>query len=109
MPYKSEKIKLSETQDRRRKLTSEDYEIIKKKYSTGYYSLRSLAREYNVSHSLILLIVNPTSAERNRQYIKEHWKNYVASKEENARQKRDTRHYKQSLYLKGELIDIKGD
>lgn len=103
MPYKSEKIKLSETQDRRRKLTSEDYEIIRKKYSTGYYSLRSLAREYNVSHSLILIIVNPTSAERNRNHIKEHWRDYAPNKEQNARQKRKWRHYKQNLYLKGEL------
>ena len=103
MPYKSEKMRLSEEQDRRRKLTSKDYEAIRAKYSKGLGSLRSLAKEYNVSHSLILLIVNEHSAERNRNHIKEHWRDYAPNKEQNARQKRDWRHYKQSLYLKGEL------
>lgn len=35
MPYKCENIKLNEKQDRRRKLTLEQKQEIKKKYATG--------------------------------------------------------------------------
>ena len=45
MPYKSEKIKLSEQQDRRVKITSVMKEEIRKKYSTGLFSLMDLAKE----------------------------------------------------------------
>ncbi len=61
MPYKSEKIKLPESLDRRRKLSNEQKEKIKHKYATGSYSLQKLANEYMVSKKTILLIVNPES------------------------------------------------
>lgn len=44
MPYKSEKIKLPQEYDRRRKLTDEQKDEIKHKYDTGFYSLNSLAK-----------------------------------------------------------------
>lgn len=103
MPYKSEKIKLSETQDRRRKLTTEQKEEIAQLYSTGSYSLMQLARQYDVSKKTVLLIVNKESADKAKQYRKENWQQWQRTKEERAVTVREHRHYKQSLYLKGEL------
>lgn len=103
MPYKSEKIKLNELQDRRKRLTNEQREKIKNLYSTGFYSLNGLAKEFNVSKKTILLIVNEDSAERAKQYRKEHWKEWQSTKEEHREAIKKTRQYKQQLYLKGEL------
>ena len=105
MPYKSEKIKLKETQDRRKKLTEKQREEIRELYSTGLYSLNGLAKIYEVSKKTILLIVNKDSEERARQYRKEHWKEWQRKGKEHAEAIRKTRKYKQSLYLKGELVD----
>lgn len=103
MPYKSEKLKLSETQDRRRRLTDEQKEEIKKLYATGLVGQRPLAKQFGVSRSLIQIIVNPEIAEKKKQRIKEHWRDYRPSKEEWAETIREHRRYKQELYLKGEL------
>ena len=103
MPYKSEKIKLSETQDRRRRLTEEQKQDIVKLYATGLYSWKTLATMYNVSKSLIGLTVNPKCAERVKQRHKEHWKDYQAKGKERNEAQKKTRRYKQELYLKGEL------
>ena len=107
MPYKSEKIKLSEKQDRRVKLTNEQRKEIRELYSTGLYSLNGLAKKYEVSKKTILLIVNEESAERARQYRKENWKECERKVEEHNEAIRKTRQYKQSLYLKGELKENK--
>lgn len=103
MPYKSEKIKLKETQDRRKKLTEKQREEIRELYSTGLYSLNGLAKQYNVSKKTILLIVNKDSAERAKEYRKEHWKEWARKGEEWNETVRKYRAYKQELYLKGEL------
>ena len=103
MPYKSEKLKLSETQDRRRKLTDEQKEEIKRIYKSGICGQRPLAKQFGVSRSLIQIIVNPNIAERKKQRIKEHWRDYRPTKEEWAETMKEHRHYKQELYLKGEL------
>lgn len=103
MPYKSERIKLAPTQDRRRRLTDEQKEEIKKLYATGLIGQRPLAKQFGVSRSLIQVIVNPEIAEKKKQRIKEHWQDYRPSKEEWAKTIREHRHYKQELYLKGEL------
>ena len=103
MPYKSEKIKLKDTQDRRKKLTDEQRKEIKELYGTGSYSLNGLAKQYGVSKKTILLIVNENSAEVAKQYRKEHWKEWQRKGEEHNRAIRNTRKYKQNLYLKGEL------
>ena len=105
MPYKSEKIKLKETQDRRKKLTEKQREEIRELYSTGLYSLNGLAKQYDVSKKTILLIVNRESAERAKEYRKEHWKEWQRKGEEHAEAIRKTRKYKQELYLKGELVE----
>lgn len=105
MPYKSEKIKLKETQDRRKRLTTEQRKEIEGLYSTGCYSLNDLAKQYNVSKKTILLIVNKESAERAKEYRKEHWKEWQRKGKEHNEAIKNTRKYKQSLYLKGELTE----
>ena len=103
MPYKSEKIKLKETQDRRKKLTSEQRKEIEGLYSTGHYSLNDLAKRFNVSKKTILLIVNKDSAEKAKQYRKEHWKEWQRKGEEHNKAVMNTRKYKYELYKNGEL------
>lgn len=103
MPYASERMKLSEVQDRRRKLTEEDKEVIRHRYKIGDGSHRSLAKEYGVSKATIQIIVNPERAKAVSQRVKDHWKDYRPSKEEWAKTIREHRQYKHELYLKGEL------
>ena len=103
MPYKSEKIKLQGLQDRRKRLTDEQREEIRKLYGTGFYSLNDLAKKFNVSKKSILLIVNKESAEKAKQYRKEHWREWQRTGKEHNEAIKKTRRYKQSLMLKGEL------
>lgn len=103
MPYKSEKLKLKETQDRRRKLTSKQREEIKNLYSTGYYSLNSLAKQFDVSKKTVLLIVNEESAAKAKQYRKEHWKEWHRTGKEHNEAINKTRKYKHELYQQGKL------
>lgn len=103
MPYIAESIKLPPEYDRRRKLTDEQKDEIQHKYSTKLYSLRSLAEEYKVSKKSILLIVNPVSKAKNDARIKEHWRDYVPSKEKSAAIKREHRHYKHQLHKEGKI------
>ena len=103
MPYKSEKIRLPPTKDRRRKLTNDQKEQIRRIYETGVCGTRPLAKQFGVSRSLIQVIVNPNIAEKKRQRIKEHWRDYRPSKEECAKTIKEHRHYKHEVYVKGEL------
>ena len=103
MPYKSEKIKLNELQDRRKRLTDKQREEIERLYGTGFYSLNDLAKKYNVSKKSILLIVNKESAEKAKQYRKDHWREWQRVREEHNEAIRKTRKYKQELYKQGKL------
>lgn len=103
MPYKSEKIKLKGLQDRRKRLTDEQRTEIKRLYGTGLYSLNDLAKRFDVSKKSILLIVNKDSAERARQYRKDHWKEWQRKGEEHNEAIKKTRKYKHELYKHGEL------
>ena len=103
MPYKSSSIPLSESQDRRRKLTSEQKEHIIRLYSTGMYTLTKLGKQFGVSRSLISIIVNPERAKAVKQRTKEHWRDYRPTKEKWAETMREYRHRKQKLYINGEL------
>lgn len=103
MPYVSSSIRLSETQDRRRKLTTEQYKEIRDMYATGLYSHRQLAGMFECSKSRINQIVNPEREEKVKARIKEHWRDYQQTGEEWNKTMREHRRYKQKLYLKGEL------
>jgi uncharacterized membrane protein YgaE (UPF0421/DUF939 family) len=103
MPYKAEKIKLKGLQDRRKKLTDEQREEIKRLYETGCHSLNSLAKLFCVSKKSILLIVNENSAEKARQYRKDNWKQWQQTGKEHNEAIKNTRRYKNKLYKNGEL------
>ena len=103
MASKVDCFNLSEEQDRRRRLTTQKKCEIFQKYQTGSYSLRALAREYNVSHKTIAMIVNPKSKAKNDEYTRTHWMYYKRGKEERAETMRKTRAYKKKLFEKGEL------
>ncbi len=107
MPYKFEtdNLKLSGLQDRRRKLTDEDKTEIKRLYDAGAGSWQALADRFHVSKKTIGLIVNPAFKERNDRHIKEHWRDYRPDNETRAAIVREHRHYKQQLYLAGELTE----
>ena len=107
MPYKSEKIKLKGLQDRRKRLTDEQRAEIKKLYGTGCYSLNGLAKQFDVSKKTILLIVNSNSAEKAKQYRKEHWKEWRRKGEEHNEAIKKTRKYKYELYKNGKLKEEK--
>ena len=96
-------IRLQGLQDRRRKLTEEDKDVVKHKYETGLYSYNSLAKEYKVSKSLIAMTVNPERNRKVKERIKNHWKDYQQSAKEHTEAIKKTRSYKQDLYKKGLL------
>jgi len=102
MPYKCEKLRLSGLQDRRRKLTEADKEEIRQLYADGKGSWQALADKYGVSKSCIGIIVSPDRAAKVSARTKEHWRDYH-DREKLTAAIRETRRYKQSLYLKGEL------
>lgn len=106
MPYKAEKIKLRGLQDRRKKLTDEQRKEIRELYGTGCYSLNGLAKRFNVSKKTILLIVNNESAEKAKQYRKEHWMEWKRTGEEHREAIKKTRKYKHELYKNGELKEF---
>lgn len=106
MPYKSEKIPLQPNQDRRRKLTEEQKAEILRIYEPGVCGMRPLAKQFGVSRTTIQIIVKPDRAARIKQRIKDHWRDYRPSNEEWAEIMREHRHYKQSLYVKGELKEV---
>lgn len=97
MPYKSEKMKLNRSQDRRVKLTDEQREEIRHKYETGLYSQRSLAREYNVSRRLITFVLDDTKYQRSKEQFKERRADgrYKETSERRAAIQREHRRYKQ--------------
>jgi transposase-like protein len=103
VPFKSEKMRLAESQDRRRKLTAGQKEEIVTLYATGQHSLRSLAQQFGVSRSCVAIIVNPARAKAVSQRVKEHWQDYRPDKETRAKIMREHRRYKHDLYKKGEL------
>lgn len=102
MHYKSEKIKIVGTKnDRRVKLTEQDRADISE--LTGM-SIRGIARMYGVDKRLIQFILYPERKAKNlldrknrggsmAYYDKNKQKEYI----------KKHRHYKQELYLKGEI------
>lgn len=105
MPYKSTSIKLPREYDRRVKLSDEQKSEIVRKYETGMYSQRALAREYNVSRRLIGFVIHPEKKEACAKSFVERRKQgmYKPSKEEWAAIMKEHRRYKQKLYLDGKL------
>lgn len=104
MPYKSEKINLKETQDRRVKLLSCQKLAIVEMYSTGLYSITGLAKLWKVSKRLVQFILFPERQSKNIADRNSRGGSKVYyDKAEHSKAIKDLRKYKQELYLKGEL------
>ena len=97
---------VGQTHDKRRKLTEEQKEEIKEKYSTGLYSYCTLAKEYRVSKRTINNIINPITAQKSKDRIKAHWRDYQKHGEEWAKTMRKHRQYKKKLLDAGEELPM---
>lgn len=98
MPYKvdTDRIKLSDTQDRRRKITDAQREEIRTLYENGH-SIRSIARQYGVYPRTISIICKSKTRAALREYTREHWREFQQSKEQRTAATRETRRYWQSV------------
>ena len=105
MPYKFEtqKLKIPREINRTIKLTEKDKEEIKELYKTGKWSHRTLAEKYNVSKSLIGLVLTPGRYEAVRKRRKEYASEYY-HKEKQKEYIRNERQYKYELYKKNKLF-----
>lgn len=103
MPYKSEKIKIENTRhDRRVKLSPKQKDEILN--LRGLVSQRECAQMYGVSRRTIVFIWFPERKIENLQRRQERggWKQYYDTAK-NREAIKNTRRYKQELYLKGEI------
>ena len=112
MPYKSEKIVISNTKyDRRMKLTDSDKERIVQLRNEEGLSQRKLAALFGVSRRLIQFIIDPVKAAKNKERLKEAKVKglYKYSKEEWASVQREHRRYKHKLYKEGRIHEGQSD
>ena len=103
MPYNIDKIPLG-IYDRRIKLTEVQRNEIKELRKQGL-PYAKIAKQYDVSKSLIILVCNPDIAERKRiACMERHRKGrYKYTKEEWAAVQREHRAYKRKLYKEGKI------
>jgi transposase-like protein len=103
-PYaKAQSLKYIGLQDRRRKLTDEQRaEILKIRQETGA-GYRTIARQFNVSRSLVRIVCDPVAAARVSARMAEHWREYKMSKKEKRERMRALRARKYDLYKRGQL------
>ena len=100
MPYKSEKIPLPRELKRNIKLTVEKRKEIRLIRMMAGYAYNQIARAYGVSKRLVIFICNPEIEKRSRERFKELQKDgRYYKKEENTKNIRETRRYKQNLYI----------
>lgn len=104
-PMVIDKFKLSETQDRRVKLTDAQKKEIYYKYNVvGSFSQRELSRLYGVSRRLIQFIIDPSKHEQNKLRREERGGSKIYyDKESHRKAIKETRAYKKQLLEKGEL------
>ena len=105
MPYKSEKIKIQKTKfDRRVKLTDDQRAYIRWLREEEQLSYNKLAEKFNVSKRLIQFICKPETMMKCRENFKKRRKDgRYYNKEKHAEYIRDTRKYKQQLFLEGKI------
>lgn len=106
MPYKIDKMKLGKKYDRRRKLTPSDYQDIKSLYKLGTLSQYEIARKFNISRSMVQVIVNPERKKQIKQRNKEHWRDYYNTRNHN-KTVANYRKYKDKLFKENKLIEEK--
>ena len=108
MPAIVDRYAVGQAHDKRRKLTEEQKKDIRHKYGTGLYSYRALAEEYKVSKRTINNIINPVTAQKAKDRIKEHWRDYQQYGEEWAETMRKHRTRKKILLETGEKLPDMG-
>lgn len=104
MPAIVDRYAVGQVHDKRRKLTEEQKEEIRGKYSTGFYSYCMLANEYKVSKRTVNNIINPVTAQKSKNRIKDHWKDYQQHGKEWAETMQKHRQYKKKLLEAGEKL-----
>lgn len=103
-PYrKAETLKFIGLQDRRRKLTDEQREEIRKIRQETGAGYRTIAKQFNVSRSLVRIICDPVVAARVSARMAEHWREYKMTKKEKRERMRELRARKYDLYKRGLL------
>ena len=105
MPYKSEKIPLHASQDRRRKLTEEQKSEILRIYESGVCGMRPLAKQFGVSRTTIQIIVRPDRPpESSRESRTTGGTTDLPTR--SGRDYERTPSLQTSLYVKGELKEV---
>lgn len=107
MPYlfETKKMKIREEDKLSVKLSPTQKLEIKKKYETGHYSQRELARMYNVSRGTVVYCIYPEKYEISRQQFKERQKTGRYYDKEKQRQYISSlRKRKKELYRQERLI-----
>jgi transposase-like protein len=109
MPYKSEKIKIANTQyDRRIKLSEDDKEQIQDRYFNRGESMRSLSRVFKVDRQVIKYTLFPDYKKQFYKANRERVKPEIENAKHNAYM-RTHRAHKQSLYVSGKISLKKDD
>lgn len=103
MPFKSEKLPLGKY-DRRVKLNDVQRDEIKELRKQGL-SYAKIAKQYEVSKKLVIMVCNPDIDERNRLAFIERSREgrYKPNREDWAATMREHRAYKQKLYKEGKI------
>ncbi len=105
MPYKSSKINIANTSyDRRVKLTNEQKEEVVALHNSGW-SQRKLAKEFGVSRSLIVFIIDTERKARAKELLRLRKQDgrYKPTKDDWAATMREHRKYKQELFIKNKI------
>ena len=102
MPYKFETTFLIRPEDdKRRKLSEEQKDEIREKYSMGLYSQRGLAKEYIVSKRLIHYTIHPDKLKKDAA---NHDSKKYYDKDKHREYMRTYRANKKKLNIEGKLI-----
>jgi len=99
MPRDIDTIRLPYNADRRRKITAEVKERIRKEYIPYIVSLRFLASKYSISKRAVQFILNPEAEKKCKEQFKERRKDgrYYNS-EANTKAARSIRKYKKEIF-----------
>lgn len=107
MPRKSDLIKLSETLDRRKKLTEEQKDDIRALKKEGL-NMAELARQYHVSKYTIKCVLEPKYKAEQNEKCKKRQKLYraieradIEKREKRNEKRREHKNYKKALYERG--------
>ena len=102
MPMKDEKLRVGKENDRRIKLNNQQRDEVKELRRQGL-SYDKIAKNFDASKGLIIMICNPDIAERKRKQFIERSREgrYRYPKEQRNKYMREHRRYKRKLYEDG--------